>query len=54
MNDEKVNPNLHMRLAKRNKVHVALTHPDAQIFELGKLAEGVNAPSELVVLNTPE
>ena len=54
MNDENVNPNLYMRLGKRSKVHIALTHPDAQIFELGKLAEGVNAPIELVVVNNPE
>ena len=33
--------------------HRALNHPDAQVFELGKLAEGVNASSELVFLNTP-
>ena len=34
--------------------HRALNHPDAQVFELGKLAEGVNASSELVVVKIPE
>ena len=43
-----------MRFVKRSKVHVALTHPDAQISELGKLAEGVNASSELVIVKISE